>query len=258
MSLNAWLVAHQISSFPIIKLLLGTASAKHLHIDLTKLKSDNLAQKQRYLKVLPNLIYTNRLDFEFYKSEENIRFNFNPEIYAEICRKAGLGGVKGHELKVFDYIYGVLHSPEYRSTYAEFLKSDFPRIPYPASPETFGHIADKGEQLRLLHLMDDAAVGTTPYPFKGAGSGIVEKPIHTDEGKVFINPHQWFEGVPRIAWEFHIGGYQPAQKWLKDRKGRVLSFDDVRHYQKIITILSETDRIMGEIKLPLSQYSASI
>ncbi len=71
------------------------------------------------------------------------------------------------------------------------------------------------------------------------------------KGRVHINPDQYFEGVPAVAWEFHIGGYQPAQKWLKDRKGRALSFDDVMHYQKIIKILCETDRIMKEIELPL-------
>jgi hypothetical protein len=70
-------------------------------------------------------------------------------------------------------------------------------------------------------------------------------------GRVMINSDQYFENVPAVAWEFHIGGYQPAQKWLKDRKGRALSFDDVVHYQKIIKILVETDRIMKEIKLPL-------
>ncbi len=192
------------------------------------------------------------------------------------------------ELRVFDYIYGVLHSPDYRRTYAQFLKIDFPRIPYPASPEVFAHVAEKGGQLRRLHLMEDAAIGATPYPFNGEGDNVVVKPAFTPspfagegggasapegegvpshtaspgslrsppspasgEGKVFINPDQWFEGVPAIAWEFHIGGYQPAQKWLKDRKGRALSFDDVRHYQKIIKILCETDRIMKEIELPL-------
>jgi predicted helicase len=161
------------------------------------------------------------------------------------------------ELRVFDYIYGVLHSPDYRRTYAQFLKIDFPRIPYPASPEVFTHIAEKGGQLRRLHLMEDAAIGATPYPFKGEGEGdnVVVKPALSDAkdglGRVMINPDQYFEGVPAIAWEFHIGGYQPAQKWLKDRKGRALSFDDVVHYQKIIKILCETDRIMKEIELPL-------
>lgn len=183
--------------------------------------------------------------------ETERRVNFDPKIYAEIRAKAGLSGADGDELEVFDYIYGVLHSPEYRRTYAQFLKIDFPRIPYPTSPEMFAHLADKGGQLRRLHLMEDAAVGATPYPFKGEGAGEVVKPEYTDEGKVFINPQQWFEGVPRTAWEFHIGGYQPAQKWLKDRKGRRLSFEDVQHYQKIIKILSETGRIMGEIELVL-------
>jgi hypothetical protein len=163
----------------------------------------------------------------------------------------GEGAGLPDELRVFDYIYGVLHSPDYRRTYAQFLKIDFPRIPYPASPEVFAHIAEKGGQLRRLHLMEDAAIGATPYPFNGEGDNVVGKPALSDDGRVMINPDQWFENVPALAWEFHIGGYQPAQKWLKDRKGRALSFDDVRHYQKIIKILCETDRIMKEIQLPL-------
>jgi hypothetical protein len=69
--------------------------------------------------------------------------------------------------------------------------------------------------------------------------------------KVYINKDQYFADVPEIAWGFHIGGYQPAQKWLKDRRGRALSWDDIRHYQKIIKILAETDGIMKEIELPL-------
>ena len=76
-------------------------------------------------------------------------------------------------------------------------------------------------------------------------------PSGQGNGRVHINPDQYFDNVPQIAWEFHIGGYQPAQKWLKDRKGRALSFDDVMHYQRIIKILCETDRIMKEIQLPL-------
>ena len=98
------------------------------------------------------------------------------------------------------------------------------------------------------------------FPFTGDGDNVVDKPVFVplpqaggekQKGRVQINPDQCFENVPCIAWEFHIGGYQPAQKWLKDRKGRALSFDDVVHYQKIIKILSETDRIMREIILPL-------
>jgi Type ISP C-terminal specificity domain/N-6 DNA Methylase len=234
--------------------------------------------------------------------ETERRINFDPRIYAAIKKLAGLlrplpsgegGAAKAaggegdqpseapspshaargplplpqgeeipDELRVFDYIYGVLHSPDYRRIYAQFLKIDFPRIPYPASPEVFAHVAEKGGQLRRLHLMEDAAIGETPYPFKGSSvtgaDNVVVKPVFVlsplegrELGRVMINPDQYFEGVPQSAWDFHIGGYQPAQKWLKDRKGRTLSFDDVMHYRKIIKILCETDRIMKEIALPL-------
>ena len=159
-------------------------------------------------------------------------------------------GEEANEVDVFDYIYGVLHCPAYRETYAEFLKIDFPRIPWPKSPEVFWSVREKGEQLRRLHLMEDAAIGATPYPFEGAGDGVIEKPEFRD-GRVYINKTQYFANAPEVSWGFYIGGYQPAQKWLKDRKGRELSFDDVRHYQKILKILAETDRIMKTIEMPL-------
>lgn len=145
----------------------------------------------------------------------------------------------------------MLHSPDYRETYKEFLKIDFPRIPHPKDPETFAHISEKGEALRRLHLMEDAAIGDTPYPYHGEGDDVVVKPELKD-GNVHINSDQYFEAVPEIAWSFYIGGYQPAQKWLKDRKGRTLSYDDIGHYQKIIKILCESDKIMKEINLPLN------
>jgi predicted helicase len=177
------------------------------------------------------------------------------------------------EVAIFDYIYGVLHCPAYRETYKEFLKIDFPRVPYPASPDVFWEVSAKGTQLRKLHLMEDAAIGPAPYKFVGEGDSKVVKvefrvgsPLSvgsadispsrgenekSEMGAVYINAAQSFENVPRVAWEFYIGGYQPAQKWLKDRKGRELSFDDIKHYQKIIKILSETDRIMKTIIMQL-------
>ena len=144
----------------------------------------------------------------------------------------------------------LLHCPAYRQTYAEFLKIDFPRIPFPPSPEVFADVSAKGEALRRLHLMEDVAIGDTPYLFHGNGESVVEKPSFGG-GRVWINASQYFENVPAVAWDFPIGGYQPAQKRLKDRKGRALSWDEIRHYQKIIKILAETDRIMREIELPL-------
>jgi len=230
--------------------------------------------------------------------------NLDPKLYAAICKAAAIdpadqagpdddfraatGEARPSEVKVFDYIYGVLHAPAYRETFAEFLKIDFPRIPWPPSPEVFRHVSEKGEQLRRLHLMEPAAIGETPYPYHGEGDDVVasgfpkwepsplqgrglgegigatEAPSPSGAGappssplkgrglgRVHINKGQYFADVPEIAWSFHIGGYQPAQKWLKDRRGRALSWDDIGHYQKIVKILSETDRIMREIEMPL-------
>ncbi|WP_299820189.1 type ISP restriction/modification enzyme [uncultured Roseibium sp.] len=159
-----------------------------------------------------------------------------------------------NEVAIFDYIYGVLHCPAYRETYKEFLKIDFPRVPYPPSPEVFRDVQAKGTELRRLHLMEDAAVGETPYPFTGEGDPVVGK-VAYENGAVLINDTHRFENVPSIAWEFYIGGYQPAQKWLKDRKGRTLSFEDIKHYRKIIKILTETDRIMQTITMDLSRMN---
>ena len=152
---------------------------------------------------------------------------------------------------IFDYIYGVLHSPSYRAKYKEFLKVDFPRIPYPKDKTEFEHFRSFGNQLRELHLMHN--VPESPVTFPNAGSMQVDAlrwEWNKDDGysgNVYINETQCFEGVPAEAWDFYIGGYQPAQKWLKDRKGRILSFDDIEHYRKIISVLMETSRLMKEI-----------
>mgnify|MGYP003871449839 CR=1 FL=1 len=183
--------------------------------------------------------------------DQNRRVNMDPKIRKQIEKAATpKGGDAPDEVAIFDYIYGVLHCPAYRETYAEFLKIDFPRVPYPPSPEVFADVSEKGGQLRRLHLMQPDAIGDTPYPYMGEGDNIVVKPEHRD-GSVWINDIQHFEDVPMIAWDFQIGGYQPARKWLKDRKDRELTLDDVRHYQRIVKILIETDRIMATIELPV-------
>jgi predicted helicase len=149
-------------------------------------------------------------------------------------------------IDIFDYIYAILHSPLFREKYKEFLKIDFPRIPYPENKVTFWHLVKLGGELRTIHLLDNPIVEKyiTSYPI--SGSNIVEKPEYKGE-KVFINKKQYFDNVPEIAWNFYIGSYRPAQKWMKDRKGKDLSVEDIFHYQKIIVALTETDRIMREI-----------
>ena len=166
--------------------------------------------------------------------------NLNSQIVREIENKVGQTTPEF----IFDYIYGVLHSPSYREKYREFLKIDFPRIPYPENKDNFEHYRKYGEQLRKLHLMTDVPQSNVTFPI--GGDCVVDKSVYNN-GRVYINKTQYFDNVPQSAWEFYIGGYQPAQKYLKDRKGRELSVDEVEHYEKIITVLLETDRIMQEI-----------
>ncbi len=147
---------------------------------------------------------------------------------------------------IFDYIYAVLYSPSYREKYKEFLKIDFPRLPYPKDVKSFKSLVALGFELRSLHLLESPKVNqfVTTYPV--TGPDIIEKLVYKN-GNVFINKDQYFGDVPEMAWNFYIGGYQPAQKWLKDRKGRTLNNSDIEHYQKMIVALIETDRIMKEI-----------
>jgi predicted helicase len=174
---------------------------------------------------------------------------------------------------LLDYIYAVLHSPNYREKYKEFLKIDFPRIPLPENADEFWKFVSKGCELRKLHLMESPELDKPLTSYPVSGSNVVDKvvfkecstgilrpssvqvlpvssgisPSSTPSGKVFINSTQYFDGVPEISWNFYIGGYQPARKWLKDRKGRTLSYDDIIHYRKIITALKRTAEVMEEI-----------
>ena len=192
-------------------------------------------------------------------AEERI-VNFNIGLYDKIAQELNylpcyddnimvdpISDYKGvlYPQDLFDYIYAVLHSPSYRERYKEFLKIDFPRIPYPTDWEKFRDLAEKGEELRLLHLMEDLP-SKTGVTFPVAGSLRVDC-YRWQDNRVYINAEQYFEGVPESAWQFFIGGYQPAQKWLKDRKGMTLTFEDVKHYGRIIYVLQQTECLMKEI-----------
>lgn len=203
--------------------------------------------------------------FPLYAYKENMGkeeriVNFNKDLYDSIAK--GLNYLPCYDDNIlvdptseyngvlypqdlFDYIYAVLHSPSYRERYKEFLKIDFPRIPYPTDWEKFRDLVEKGEELRHLHLMEDLP-HSTGVSFPIGGTMQVDC-YRWEQNRVYINSEQYFEGVPESAWNFFIGGYQPAQKWLKDRKGMTLSFEDVKHYQRIIYVLQQTERIMSEI-----------
>ncbi|MEX2603607.1 MAG: type ISP restriction/modification enzyme [Gracilimonas sp.] len=198
--------------------------------------------------------------------------NLDQKIVQEIAKKLGLKFVPESSyteasderesfapIDLLDYIYAVLHYPSYRKKYKEFLKIDFPRVPYPEDPKQFWQLVELGGELRQFHLLEHPVVEDliTTYPEPGDNvisnrlskndPGFVPEDDDETMGKVWINETQYFGNVPKKAWEFCIGGYQPAEKWLKDRRDRELSINEIRHYQKIIVALMETDEIMREI-----------
>ena len=248
--------------------------------------------------------------------------NLNTEIVNQIADNLSLNFTNEKEttkdtfapIDILDYIYAVLHSPTYRDKYKEFLKIDFPRVPYPQDIAKFWQLVALGSQLRALHLLESPILDNyiTQYPIDGDNtitkiqaetdshrgdlsvarkSSSVHSRINTtvttspeggqencpclpqaglagegarragvdgsnspldgvdnDTLRIYINPTQYFDKVPKVAWEFYIGGYQPAQKWLKDRKDQKLQFEDILHYQKIITTLTHTHHLMQQIK----------
>ena len=159
---------------------------------------------------------------------------------------------------VFHYIYAVLHSPEYRRRYADFLKSDFPRIPVTGNRSLFVALVALGKRLTALHLMEVEGADMPVFPRTGGNR--VDKPRHAHASsgaeldRVWINREQYFDRVAPETWEFSIGGYRPAEKWLKDRKNRVLSFDEIVHYRRICAALAETREIMGRIDEGIEAY----
>ena len=178
---------------------------------------------------------------------------------------------------LFDVIYAVLHAPSYRERYAEFLRSDFPRIPLPGGADPAGlfrGLAAHGRRLTALHLLDvDAAPELKAPKIRlagpdggskqlGMGSGRNAVPLWED-GKVWINAERWFEHVPKEVWEFRIGGYQPAQKWLKDRAGkggktprdgRTLTDEDILHYRRFTTAMQLTIPEMAAIDATIETH----
>lgn len=189
-------------------------------------------------------------------------YNFNHNIIEKIEQKLNLrlqdqedslreeGGFLGIDL--IDYIYAVLHSKKFREKYHQFLQNGFPRIPYPQNSRIFFQLVEKGKQLRELHLLKNITQRDfiTQYPVT-TGNDMVSKrsftPTSEGMGKVWINEDKYFDNVPLQAWQLFISGYQPLDKWLKDRTNQTLSGDDIRHFQKIVVALNKTIEIMNQI-----------
>jgi predicted helicase len=188
--------------------------------------------------------------------------NLSPEFIIEFSQKLDLEFMfdgKSDKNKtfrpedIFNYIYAIFHSPIYRQRYAEFLKIDFPRVPLTANSALFWELVIKGDKLVKYHLMKETGTEISTYPIPG--SDIVEQVKYNENHQqIWINSEQYFDQVPQQIWNFYIGGYQVCQKWLKDRKGRQLNFDDISHYQNIISIISETIKIMEDIDQIIEKY----
>ncbi|MBS3735475.1 MAG: helicase [Phycisphaerae bacterium] len=154
---------------------------------------------------------------------------------------------------IFHYAYAVFHAPTYRDRYAEFLKIDFPRLPLTSDAGLFATLCGLGAELVGLHLLERVPNPQAGYPADGnntvtrTGRKAYKPPTDEAPGRVYINDAQYFEPVPPEVWGFHVGGYQVCEKWLKDRKARVLSYDDIETYRRITEAVRQTIRLMAEI-----------
>ncbi|MDE2951088.1 MAG: N-6 DNA methylase [Chloroflexota bacterium] len=242
------------------------------------IESSFLSNKTREINyIFPLYLYPKAEQFdtgddpsEFPLSAKGRRPNLSRAFVAEMEAKLGLpfqtegsafangdsSGWFGPE-DIFYYAYAVFHSPTYRERYAEFLKIDFPRLPLTSDVSLFAALVGLGAELVSLHLMKSPKLADymTDYDIEGENEVSRGYPKYVEKHKrVHINKAQYFGGVAPEIWDFHIGGYRVAEKWLKDRRGRKLSYEDLTHYQKIIVALSETQRIMQEIDEAIPQF----
>jgi predicted helicase len=182
------------------------------------------------------------------------RPNLDAGLVAKFAEATGLaftaeeGGMPGTFAPedILHYVYAVLYSPSYRAHFKRVMRGDFPRVPFPESAEDFRRLAALGARLAAVHLLESGELDDPPATYPVGGDHRVDAPAFRD-GRVYINGAQYFEGATERSWNFLIGGYQPAQKWLKDRRGRTLSPADILHYEKILRALDLTAEIMAEI-----------
>jgi predicted helicase len=237
--------------------------------------------------VFPLYLYPNGFmpEADLFAHDNGRRPNFSAAFIKDLCEKLqvefvpdGLGKPAKREVGpelIFHYAYAVFHSPAYRERYAEFLRADFPRLPLTSNWELFRTLAGYGGELVDLHARGKGDPKGISFPIKG--DNVIEEVRYqspqisqTDAdkksafqsassadasvGRVWINDRQYIEGVPETAWSFPIGGYLPAQRWLKDRMGRTLGFIEQEEYCRIVWALLETKRIMVEIDEAIEKH----
>ncbi len=240
---------------------------EYTHFGVTQYLIDNRSfySNKGIMSVAPLYLYTTPAQTAgtlFAQTETTRAANLSPQFtnaFAEKLQLEYLADGKGDLKKtfgpqdIFHYIYALFHAPAYRARYAEFLKIDFPRVPLTADRKLFAALAALGAKLVDLHLLRapelDAYISTFPI----AGTNLVERVTYANE-RVNFNAAQYFGNVPERVWNFHVGGYQVAEKWLKDRKGRTLSGDDISHYQRVLVALQETIKVMEKMDALLPEF----
>lgn len=246
------------------------------HVTVTRLVSEmKTCSHDRGTNCFPLYLREDTSAFQFGKEQ---RLNFSPGFLRALSSALDIAGTQANDVPdnvdpedIVHYAYAVFHSPGYRSRYAEFLKTEFPRLPLTGSFELFRALVRLGGELAALHLLESTALEKSRAKFLGKNR-VVSKVGWTpaDGGTVWIDGKgakgnyqpgtSGFSPVPEEVWSFHIGGYQVCEKWLKDRgpkkgnPGRTLTDDDIEHYTKIVTSLSETNGLMQEIDEVIEQH----
>jgi len=219
--------------------------------------------------VFPIYLYPNGKipQADLFAHDNGYRPNLSAAFIKDFCEKLrvkfvpdGLGRPGRREVGpecIFNYAYAVFHSPIYRDRYAEFLRADFPRLPITSDFGLFRALAGFGGELVDLHARGKGEPQDIGFPVKG--DNVIEEaryqpPQGKEPGRVWINDRQYVAGVSETVWTFPIGGYLPAQRWLKDRIGRTLGYEEQSEYQRILWALMETRRLMGEIDASIKQH----
>lgn len=230
------------------------------HVFVTRLVSEmKTCSHDRGTNCFPLYLREQGSGFRFGdEGRSNFSVGFIRALTSALQIAAAQEGALPTELKpedIFQYAYAVFHSPSYRLRYAEPLKTEFPRLPLIRNLELFRAMATLGGRLIALHLLESEKLSRPNTEFVGDRNAVIEK-ASWSRGTVWIDKAQQtgFRGVREEVWTFNIGGYPVCEKWLKDRKGRVISKDETHHYQKIITALSETIQLMTEIDVVIGKY----
>ena len=243
---------------------------------------DNIALiAPKQFKEQPGAFITNRITGHKTVSAYDINYIFPLYLYSEVYKKelfshlrdssrreSNIGQNINNALavaykkepspeEIFYYVYALLYSNIYRSKYVQFLKVDFPRVPFTKDYKILSRMAELGSHLVELHLLKSEELDNPVARFRGKGENKVDR-VRYEKEQVYINNDQYFEGVEPEVWQYQVGGYQVCAKWLKDRKGRKLSLEEIKHYCKIVAALRKTISIQKEIDALYPRVEASV